>query len=237
MASIVPTNGSPLTGGPIQTPGMGGTSNGQVPVGTAPTPGTALNPINGVQANPFAPPAVNGLPPGSVQSSPVNWVDGSNTVIGDFNDTYGKGTAGAITSVLQNLGTSTDSAVQALINNTNLEAGKQYSNIQATQAASGITPDSSTAALAAGDFYSTVNSNLQSQVAGMESNQENTLLQTLLNEGAAHGPDESTFEKIASAIPGLSSIVGSGSSAASSITSAINPGADTSILDALGALA
>lgn len=235
VANIVPQNGQVAVASPM--PGMGGASNGNVPVSTIPTPTGVVNPINNVQNNPYAAPTVNGLPPGTVQTSPVNWVDGSNTVIGDFNDTYGKGTAGAITSVLQNLGTSNDSAVQALINNTNLEASKQYSNIQASQAASGITPDSSTAALAAGDFYSTVNSNLQSTIANMENQQETTLLDTLLQEGQAHGPDPSLLDRIGSTFSGITGLLGGGASAASGITSAINPGADTSILDALGALA
>jgi hypothetical protein len=199
-----------------------------------------------VQANPYAAPVsgaptVNGLPPGSVQTSPVptntnTGAGGSYTLQGDFDATYGQGTGNAITDVLANLGTSNDSAVQALINNTNLEAGKQYANIQATQAAGGITPDSSTAALASGDFYSSVNSSLQSQVAGMEQNQENTLLNTLMTEGSAHGPDESTFQSIAGDLSGALGIAGTGASAASGVTSALDPGADTSILDALGAL-
>lgn len=240
MADIVPTNGSPVKS-PLM-PGMGGASNGQTPVSTAPTPSTTLAPISGVQANPYAPPAttgaptINGLPPGSVQTSPVNWADGSNTATGDFKDTYGAGTGTAITSVLSNLGTSTDSAVQALINNTNLEASKQIGNIQSSEAASGITPNSSTAALASGDFYSSVNSQLQSTVAGMEQNQENTLLQTLLSEGSAHGPDPTFLQSAATDISSVLGLAGSGASAASGITSALSPGSDTSFLDAIGAL-
>lgn len=239
MASIVPENGSPISS-PIRMPGQGGASNGNAPVSNIPGSMPVASPTQITQANPMAPvgatPTVNGLPPGSVQTNGVNWVDGSNTVIGDMNDTYGKGTAGAISSVLQNLGTTNDAAIQATINNTNLEASKQYANIQATQAASGITPDSSSASLAAGDFYSSVNSSLQSTIGNMEQTQENTLLQTLLSTGEAHGPDESTFQHIMDAIPGLSSVAGTVAGAVNTLPS-IGTGTTSSILDALGALA
>lgn len=242
MSTIVPTNGQVATGGPVpMMPGMGGTSNGNMPAGSIPGTMPVANPTQIAQQNPMIPvgavPTVNGLPPGSQQTNGINWNDGSNTVLGDMNDTYGKGTAGGIASVLQGLGTTNDAAIQATINNTNLEAGKQYANIQATQAASGITPDSSSAALAAGDFYSTVNSSLQATIAGMEQNQENTLLQTLLDTGSKHGPDVTGFQSFVDATSGILGLVSGGSQAASGITSAINPGADTSILDALGALA
>jgi hypothetical protein len=137
------------------------------------------------------------------QTNNINWNDGSNTVTGDFKDTYGAGTGTAITDVLKNLGTSTDSAVQATIANTNLEAGKQAANITSGEAASGITANSSTAALAQGDFYSGVNSQLQSTVANMELGEENTLLSTLTGEGEQHGPDESGFDSAMSAISGI----------------------------------
>ena len=97
----------------------------------------------------------------------LNWNDGSNTVTGDFKDTYGAGTGTAISDVLKGLGTTTDSAVQATINNTSQLADKQYANIQAQEVAGGITPNSSTAALAAGDFYSGVNSSTCNKQSGI----------------------------------------------------------------------
>jgi hypothetical protein len=245
---------------PVLAPG--GTSpvatSTAVPVGTSTN--TGLQPVT---ANPYAPPTatstgtvavdggvpttssstgttVNGLPAGSQQTNGINWNDGSHTATGDFKDTYGAGTGTAITDVLQNLGTSTDSAVQATINNTNLAAGKQYANIQAQEAAAGITPNSSTAGLAAGDFYSTVNSNLQSTVAGMENQEEDTLLNTLVNEGSAHGSDTSGWDTLGSVLSGGESAIsalGGAASGASSAVSAASPSSDTSWLDALGALA
>lgn len=161
---------------------------------------TATNPSATVQNNPYATVAPTTVAPGTVpsgvQSNGVNWTNGSNSIIGDFSDTYGKGSGEAITSVLQNMGTTTDSAIQATINNTNLAANQQYGNIQATEAAGGVTPNSSTAALAEGDFYSNVNSQLQQTIGGEEMGEENTLLSTLVNEGSAHGGDPSTWDSM-----------------------------------------
>jgi hypothetical protein len=183
--------------------------------------------------NPFAPAgattAASAVPAGAAQSvnpgavaqtNGINWNDGSNTVTGDFKDTYGAGTGNAIVDVLKNLGTSTDSAVAATIANTNLEASKQAANITSGEAASGVTANSSTAALAQGDFYSGVNSNLQSTVANMELGEENTLLGALTGEGEAHGSDVSTMSMIGeglsaaggavSMIPGVGTAIGGG---------------------------
>ena len=206
----------------------GGAATPAIPMGA--TPGQT--PIAAGQANPFMPagaaPVAGAVPAGTqsvnpgagVQTNGINWNDGSKTVTGDFKDTYGAGTGTAISDVLKNLGTSTDSAVQATIANTNLEAGKQAANITSGEAASGITANSSTAALAQGDFYSGVNSQLQSTVANMELGEENTLLSTLTGEGEQHGSDVSTMSMIGeglsaaggavSMIPGVGTVVGGG---------------------------
>lgn len=207
----------------------GGTAPAAIPMGA--TPGQTATAQ--AQANPFAPagaaPVASAVPagaaqnanPGAVaQTNGINWNDGSNTVTGDFKDTYGAGTGTAITDVLKNLGTSTDSAVAATNANVNLEAGKQAANITSGEAASGVTANSSTAALAQGDFYAGVNSQLQSTDANMELNEENTLLGALTGEGEAHGSDVSTMSMIgeglsaaggaASMIPGVGTVVGGG---------------------------
>lgn len=185
-----------------QQQGVVPSSHGANPNTTA-TPVQAnpgIVPINQVQNNPYAAPTASGtpgvMPAGGVQSNGINWNDGSYTVTGDLKDTYGAGTGTAISQALQGLGTSTDAAVQATIANTQLAADKQYGNIQAQQAAAGITPNSSTAALAAGDFYSTVNSNLSEEISKMELGEEDTLISTLLGTGKAHGPDSSTWDDI-----------------------------------------
>ena len=215
---------------------------------TAAIPGSATANAQSA-ANPFAPAAAtvptstastaaNAVNAGStVQSNGINWNDGSNTVTGDFKDTYGSGTGTAITDVLQNLGTSTDSAVQATIANTNLEAGKQAANITSGEAASGVTANSSTAALAQGDFYSGVNSNLQSTVANMELGEENTLLGALTNEGSAHGSDSSFLGTLGDVLSGnesaISGLVSTGANALNS-TGASGSGTFSEILSALG---
>lgn len=194
-----------------------GSFGGAIPGGgpaASPAPISAnpgLVPIGQTQANPFAAPTATptGIVPGAPQTNGINWTDGSNTVTGDFKDTYGAGTGTAISQVLQGLGTATDSAVQSTIANTNLEAGKQYANIQAGEAASGVTPNSSTAALAEGDFYSSVNSQLQQTISGMELGEENTLLGALTGEGTAHGTDPSTLDSIMNGISDWGTITNS----------------------------
>jgi hypothetical protein len=212
---------------------------------TAAIPGSATANAQSA-ANPFAPAAAtvptstastaaNAVITGTVQSNGINWNDGSDTVTGDFKDTYGAGTGTAITDVLQNLGTSTDSAVQATIANTNLEAGKQAANITSGEAASGVTANSSTAALAQGDFYSGVNSNLQSTVANMELGEENTLLGALTNEGSAHGSDSSFLGTLGDVLSGSSAsdAISAGANALNS-TGASGTGTFSEILSALG---
>ena len=217
------TGTNPLSGGVAALPPAA------IPTGA--TPGQT--PIAQSQANPFAPagavPVASAVPAGASQSANpgaiaqtngINWNGGSNTVTGDFQATYGKGTGTAITDVLQNLGTSTDSAVAATNANVNLEAGKQAANIASGEAASGVTANSSTAALAQGDFYAGVNSQLQSTDANMELNEENTLLGALTGEGEAHGSDVSTMSMVgeglsaaggaASMIPGVGTAIGGG---------------------------
>jgi hypothetical protein len=238
-----------------------GTETGTIPSTAAkggPTPPAAnpgiANPLAAAQGNPFAPASaipIGSVPgaaaptagqttgAGTVQSNGINWADGSNTITGDLKDTYGAGTGKAVSAVLQNMGTVNDAAIQATIANTDLAAGKEYANIQSGEAASGVTANSSTAALAGGDFYSGVNSQLQQTIGSEEVNEENTLLGTLTKEGEQHGPDESTWDSVMSGITDAGEIVGSVAGAAtglSSVTSAIDPNADTSILDSLGGL-
>jgi hypothetical protein len=198
----------PMSATPGQTPIAAGQANPFMPAGAAPVAGAV-------------PAGTQNAYPGAVaQTNNINWNDGSNTVTGDFKNTYGAGTGTAITDVLENLGTSTDSAVAATNANVNLEAGKQAANITSGEAASGVTANSSTAALAQGDFYAGVNSQLQSTDANMELNEENTLLSTLTGEGEQHGSDVSTMSEVGeglsaagsvvSMIPGVGTVIGGG---------------------------
>lgn len=227
----------------VPMPGMGGASNGTTPVavdgGVPVSAGSTGSGINTTAQNPYAAPG--SAPVSTVQGSPINvsasqGQDASNSLAGDFEATYGQGTGTAITDVLGNLGTTNDAAIQATINQTNTAANQQYGNIQAQEAAGGVTPNSSTAALASGDFYSQVNQGLQSTISGMENNQENTLLSTLMTEGQAHGPDESGFQSAMDVMSPITSLVGGGANALNS-TSASGTGGFSEILSALGALA
>lgn len=195
-----------------------------IPGATTPAAPSALNPA---ATNPAIPIGTN---------TGINWNDGDYTVLGDFKDTYGAGTGTGIVDVLKNLGTSTDAAVQATAAEVNREAGIQLGNIQANEAASGITPNSSAAALAESNFQTGVNTSLQSTIANMENQQEDTLLAALLGEGQAHGGDVSGWETLGNVLSGNESAIGALANAANA-TSASGTGTFSEILTALGALA
>lgn len=208
----------------------------QIPGTTGPTVAPTSGPAF---TNPFASPtsAVPGTP--TVPLTPgngINWNDGSHTVTGDFKDTYGAGTGTAITDVLKNLGTSTDAAVQATEAETNREAGIQLGNIQASNAASGITPNSSAEQLAETNFEGNVNTSLQSTIANLENTQESELLSTLVNEGQAHGGDTSGWDSFLQSLPLIGSAIGTGANALNA-TAMSGTGTFSDILSALGALA
>lgn len=93
-------------------------------------------------------------------SSGLSTTDGSNTVKGDFKDTYGAGTGSAIVDQLGSLGTATNSAVQSTNQAVLDAADRQKSNMYAQQAARGVSPDSSSSALYGSDFDAQVNSTL-----------------------------------------------------------------------------
>lgn len=193
-----------LTPAQSQTQIPGGTSSAVNPQAAAGNPAVAPGTVPATASNSV-------MAPATVQGSGINWADGSNTVTGDFKDTYGAGTGTALSDALQGLGTSTSNAVSALQSNTNLEAGNQYKNIQATEAAQGVTPNSSTAALAQGDFYSQVNSNLQSTEANMEESEQTELINSLTNEGSAHGSDTSWMDTLGNVLSGSQSAIGAAS--------------------------
>lgn len=210
----------------LRMPGAGGASNGTTPgVNAAAVPGAvpgSLGVAGQVTNNPYTPPAASapglvapgtvpttatpGSLPGAVTNNGVNWTTGDNSVVGDFQATYGQGTGTALAGALQGLGTVNNTAIQGLIANTNLEANKQNANMQAGRAASGITANSSAAALGDADFYSSVNSNLQSEIGQMELHQQDTLIGSLTGEGTAHGTDGSTWDAVMNGITDVGNI-------------------------------
>lgn len=212
MHPTVPT--VPATGGSANHPvAPGGVFNPMAAHGTAPA--GVFNPMGqgtGTMAPGGSAPvgtsgATTAFNPVSI-SSGLNTTDGSNTLTGDFKDTYGAGTGKALAGVLGNLGTATDGAVQATNNAAELDASKQQANIASQLAAAGISPDSSTNALEQGDFASSFNANLQSTDANMQLQQQDTLISALQNEGQAHGPDSSTWDSVLSGITDAAQIAG-----------------------------
>src|SRR5271156_464676 len=180
-----------------------------------------------------------GSVPTSAQSQDLDAIDpnvfsGSSgtTLAGGLNNAFGAGIGTSIADVLSTMGGSTDQAVQATIANTDLAAQQQMGNIQSQEAAGGVTPNSSTAALAESNFYNQVNSGLQSTISNEELSEEDTLLNTLMSAGSEHGSSPSLLSSVTGAIGD----VGSVASSASSAVSALSPTSDTSWLDALGAL-
>ena len=160
-----------------------------VPIASAPT-GTLTGAGSSTANQPFGTvaPSVGtdaGLTvPATGIGSGLSTVGGDDTVLGDFQATYGQGTGTALEGVLAGLGTATSGAVTATNQGIIDSAQKQYANLQATQAAQGVSADSSTAALAAGDFNAQVNQGIASTDAGIELSEENALINSLQNEGS-----------------------------------------------------
>jgi hypothetical protein len=177
------------------------TMPGQTGVGAS----TAGQPFGGM---PTTLPTSTNAPTNPIGSG-INWQDGSNTVTGDFKDTYGSGTGKALTSVLSNLGTATDSAVQATNQGILQAANDQYANILSQEAARGISPDSSSHALAAGDFNAKVNQTIAQTDAGLQLSDLQTLIGVLQDEGKGHGPDSSFMDSFGDVL----GLVGSGANA------------------------
>jgi hypothetical protein len=187
----IPTMNSstnPATNNPFAAPTAAAINPGTVP-GVAPVAGSATSPTTTASSPSLI--QSNGINSGASQGT-----DASNSLAGDFEATYGQGTGTAITDLLNNMGTTDSAAIQATIANTDYAAGQQYSNIQAGEAASGQTANSSTAALAGAQFYTGVNSQLQQTIGSEEEAEQTQELNTLLQEGTAHGGDPSTLDNI-----------------------------------------
>lgn len=210
--------------GTTVTPAGGATPTSAVPTVASPLATTQANPFAAPSATPGAvpttgvagsamSPTVTSTSPSLIQSNGINsgasqGTDASNSLAGDFEATYGQGTGSAITNLLNTMGTTDSAAIQATIANTDYAAGQQYSNIQAGEAASGQTANSSTAALAGAQFYTGVNSQLQQTIGSEEEAEQSTELNTLVNEGSAHGGDPSTLDEVMNGITDAGEIGG-----------------------------
>ena len=169
---------------------------------------------------------------------------GSFTTLGDFEQTYGRGTGGAISSILSGLGTGASQAMQ-LSNQATMDAAqKQWANQQAQMAAAGVNPAGSSANLAWGDFASTVNAQMAAQNAALAENEQSLLLSNLTGEAQLHGQDVSTMQNVLKGIGTAADIAGGVAGAmtgvgaiAGGVSEAFGIGGKTgSVLDMLGKL-
>lgn len=220
VAQVAPLPGVPgATGTAASTiPGAVPSSTGQgTGVGTIPTAGTSISPLNLTQSQ---------------------GTTNSNSLLGDFQATYGQGTGTALATTLSNLGTSTDNAVTATNQSILNAAGIQQANLEAGDAAAGLSKDSSSSALALGDFNSQVSQNIATTDSQMELSEENELIQSLFQEGGAHGSDSSFLGSLGDFLQGggLESIGETGGEIGSAYQQA-NPSASGGLASAMDVLA
>jgi hypothetical protein len=130
---------------------------------------------------------------------------GSKTLAGDLQAIYGQGTGSAVGNVLGGLGTSTSVAEQNMINQTMGAANKGWGNIEAGMGARGVSADSSTAGLAAGDYWSQVMADIAKETGSIGLDEQQTLLQSLTGAGQAHGGDVSGWDTFGNVMQGLGS--------------------------------
>lgn len=130
---------------------------------------------------------------------------GSKTMLGDFQQTYGQGTGTALANTLGGLGTSTSIAEQNMINATMGAAQLGWGNIESGMGARGVSADSSTAGLAAGDYWGQVSQGIASETGQIGLNEENTLINALTGEGSAHGSDVSGWQTFGNVMQGVGS--------------------------------
>jgi hypothetical protein len=123
--------------------------------------------------------------------------------MGDLQATYGRGTGTAIGNVLSGLGTSTSTALQTMDKAAIDAAQQEYGNLLSSEAARGVSADSSTAALMAGQFGSNLSESLASNAAQIGLQEENTLLGALLGTGTAHGSDVSGWQTFGNIMQGI----------------------------------
>jgi len=207
--SMVPATKTGIPGQTTQLPMTSGTMAAaqNTPLNT---PGAL--PISGTV--PVSTTATQGLVPGTAPtpvsiSSGLSTQGGDNTLVGDFQNTYGKGTGTALADTLASLGTATNGAVSATNSAIEADAAKSQANISSGLAAAGISADSSTNALAQGDFASSLAQTVASTDSQMELSEENTLISALQGEGTAHGSDSSTWDNILGGISDAGQIAGS----------------------------
>jgi hypothetical protein len=143
------------------------------------------------------------VPGGNINASTSE--GGSKTLLGDFQATYGQGTGTALAGTLGNLGTATSNAEQLMINPTMQAAERGWGDIQASMGSRGVSADSSTAGLAAGDYWGQVSQGISSASGNIALNEQQQLLSGLTGEGQAHGSDVSGWDQFGDVMKGVGS--------------------------------
>lgn len=128
---------------------------------------------------------------------------GSKTLAGDLQAIYGQGTGTAIGNVLSNLGTTTSIAAEQMIQPTMQAAQQGYGDIEAAMGARGVSADSSTAGLAAGDYWGKVSQGISQEMGQIGLTEEQQLLQSLTGAGQTHGGDVSGWQTFGNVMQGL----------------------------------
>lgn len=152
-----------------------------------------------------AAPAAGGYDPATGVSNPNASTQeaGSKTLLGDLQSIYGQGTGTAVGNVLGNLGTTTSTAAEQMIGPAMQAAQSGWSNIQTGMGARGVSADSSTAGLAAGDYWGQVSQGISSELGQIGLHEEDTLINALTGAGTAHGGDQSGWDTFGSVMSGI----------------------------------
>lgn len=218
----------------------GVTQNPFTPVSTAPT--------FGANAGPYASSTNLGTPlvPGTTNasqaaSSPLSFLNTMSPkdlsrMFDGLKKTYGDGMAHMILDFLTGGAGFNQQAISNLLASMQPGIERGEENLMEQFSATG-NRFGSPAAIGLGDFESQVNLNEGELITQMYEQAVSNFMDVMM------GTADTGAKRIASSPSGLDSILqgiglaGSGAQAASSAVSAISPGADTSILDAIGALA
>lgn len=176
-----------------------------VPGSAGAYPALNITPGTGLMGTSTTTSAAGGFNPGGGVTDPnaATTAAGDHTMLGDFQATYGRGTGTALGNLVSGLGTSTSQALGIMDTATVDAAQKEYGNLQAQMAASGVDPNSSAAALMSSDFASQLTGTLSSNAAQLGLSEEQMQLQALTGEGQAHGSDVSGWDKFGSVMQGL----------------------------------
>lgn len=200
--NLNPLGQSPMTSAAAASPVASTLPGGVQPMYGIVPGGTSATNTTTAAAGGFVPSSGNTNPNTATQEA------GAKTMLGDFQATYGQGTGTALANALGNLGTTTSVAANQMIGPAMQAAQQGWQNIEQGMGARGVSADSSTAGLAAGDYWGQVNQGISSELGQIGLNEEQTLLQALQGEGAAHGSDVSGWDTFGNVMSGLGGIAG-----------------------------